>query len=153
MTKKKIPVNNKKEIRQPVSFSISRIELIESSINVPEKFEFKVGEKFTFKLSVDFTSDKQLSLLTVKISYFFYMHDDIVFSMVVNNEYCINNIAKYIVDKKFSDRIFIKYIADLSLNHARGIQATIIKDTPLSKLFIPVVQLDRIENEIIVDPE
>jgi hypothetical protein len=81
------------------------------------------------------------------------MHDDIVFSMVVNNEYCINNIAKYIVDKKFSDRIFIKYIADLSLNHARGIQATIIKDTPLSKLFIPVVQLDRIENEIIVDPE
>lgn len=153
MAKKKVSVSNKKEIRQPIAFSISRIELIDSSSNVPENFEFKVGEKFTFKLSVDFIADRKLSMLTVKISYSFFMDNDEIFNIIVENDYCITNISKYIVDKKFSDRIFIKYIANLSLNHARGIQGTVIKGTPLSKLFIPVVQLDKIENEIIIDKE
>jgi len=146
MTKKQA---NRKETRRPIAFSISQIELIESSMDIPENFEFKLGEKFTFKLSVDFSANKEKSLLTVRIGYIFYMEDVAILSMIVNNNYHIANLSTYIINKKFTDKFFIEYIADLSIDHARGIQSGLIKDTVLNGIFIPIVQLDNIANETI----
>ena len=131
---------------RPIAYSIERIELIEKKINT--EYKPKNEDDITFKLAVDLTANNQKSLLLVKIGCSFSFDGDVeIFSMIVDNEYYISNLKSYIVNKKFSEKGFIEYIADLSLSHVRGIQSTIINGTSLERLFVPVLQLDNVANE------
>jgi len=131
---------------KPISFGIVRIELVDK--NISSDFEPKNNDNIKFKASVDLSSDNDKSYLLVKISCSFLLDDESeILSFIVHNEYHIKDLKSYIVNKKFIDKGFIQYIADLSFNHTRGIQATIINNTKLSKMYIPIIRLDKISDE------
>lgn len=145
MTQKK---HIQKKKRKAIEFAISRIDLVDININCPDGFDASSKSSFKYKLSAHFSIDKDNSSLKVTISYLFLRDSDTLLNLSVENEYHIRDLTSLIVNEKICDDGFVYYIAELSINQTRGIQAFLIKDTPLKGLYIPPIPASNLENKI-----
>lgn len=148
MSKKTIPNRTSgKETKEPIRFAILRIELKKPSIN--ESYISKESDNIQFTLGLDLTANKTESTLTITVRSQFELDDHTrILSFNVENEYRIPNIQNYIIDKKFTEKGFLEFIADLSLSHARGLQSTLINNhAQLNGLYVPVANLGAVRND------
>ncbi|HVT87200.1 MAG TPA: hypothetical protein VHD35_18535, partial [Chitinophagaceae bacterium] len=84
----------------------------------------------------------------VEMSYTFYSADEKVFSITVSTEYKLSK-PKFIVENdEIVERSCLAHLIQLSWNHLRGIQATLIKNTPLEGYYAPVISPSKILKDL-----
>lgn len=142
--------NSKGNSNTGISYSITRIELIESSIKLPENTPLGQASDFRFSIGINYHARKKSNQFTINVNYSFLLKDSdpVIFHIVVETEFYISNLKDLIVDSKFINRGFLTYVSDIAVDHARGIQATLIAGTPISKFYMPVLVLDKINNQV-----
>jgi hypothetical protein len=134
---------------KPVEFFVSKIVLIDHSIDIPHGFDVTDFKSFRYRFGSEITFDLESKHIQILIRYEFFSKEHSVFRMEVLNEYKINNYDDAVFDNKFVNKNYGLYIVELSINHARGIQAQLTKDEVISSLLIPFVPettiLDRLQ--------
>jgi len=134
-------ITNRK--KSPITYFISRIELIHHNLDCPPELNY-ANAKYGYKFSADINIIKDESIVQVIINYEFSLDSHVLLYMEVSNDYKVNNLLDILVDDKISNANFTYYLIILSLNHARGIQSTIIKDSPISTLYMPHIGKDKV---------
>jgi len=149
MAKQTHNISSPNKNRLPITYFISRIELIQHHLDCPIGLDYSMGEnKYKYKFSADINILKSELTIQVVINYEFSLDGHILLYMQVANDFTINNLLKILVDDKINDNNFNFYLITISINHARGIQATIIKDSPISTLYMPDISKEKVLNKI-----
>jgi hypothetical protein len=141
-------VSNKREAKPECQFGFVRIELIDHFVS--DQHQLEIGDSIKFNLAIDLKADYNKSFLLIKVRCAFSLLDGTeIMYLIVENEFEIKSLRQHVVNKKFVNKTFIQFLAELSLNHTRGLQGNMINNTNLYRLFIPPADLSQVKNDII----
>ncbi|HWB26664.1 MAG TPA: hypothetical protein VG738_14365 [Chitinophagaceae bacterium] len=130
-----------------ITFSIARIDLTNSVKKIPSTLNSQEFKDFRFEVETDFKLFPTTQIIQIIISYDFYLLGDLLLSMQVENDFKISNFADVVINNDIPDKEFLIFLVGISLNHSRGIQSVITKDTPISNFYIPPISRDKILNK------
>lgn len=141
---------NIKKQKIPIKFSIKSIDLTEKYCNFPESKNDFVLEKLKYEIIAKIEPNKEDSYINILVNYNFFDEINEYLKISVLNKFFVSDLAKlFDKENKFLDVGFIRYLADMSIGHARGIHSTIIKNTTLENLYIPPVSHNNIDSKIV----
>jgi hypothetical protein len=143
--KHKIVASDKQKHNTPsyFEFALVRIDVLKNLVNTPSHFDVKNTDlKYGFEAEINAFRDK--SILQVVINYEFSTNREILQKMQVASEFEVRNFTILTKDSNAKEN-FLYFLIKLSINHSRGIQAIILKDTPLENLFIPFIPDQKIK--------
>jgi hypothetical protein len=148
MNKKKPSTTTVKKAKiEPITFGIAKIELCQFVNNIPPTFAPKNEDKVRFNLTIKLSDEGDKKTLKISVTSVILVNEVEMTNVVVDSHFAIKNLLSYIVDRKFVDKGFIKYLAEVSVGHLRGMQAELLHQTPLNKIFLPMFDLTNISNE------
>lgn len=135
---------NKAKHPRPSSlhYQLLEIKLIDYFIEVPSTFDplVKTGLKYTFQTTIEV--DTENSSIEIIIFYKFFSWELELFNIRVKNVFKVSSLPQVNAKNKTAIDDFIFLLTTLSINHSRGIQATIIRNTLLSTFYIPIMPRD-----------
>jgi hypothetical protein len=138
--------NKKSKQRQLVNYSVSKISLLHSDLNFPDHFQISPTDNLNYNFEVNFSIDKSNSILKIVINYEFLVNEIKVLDLKVQNNYNVRQLGLIFSGAEFDP--FIIFLIELSVDHTRGIQSTLIKGTPIDNFYIPVIQRDKIRAKL-----
>src|SRR4051812_35356514 len=134
MKKSIVPEKNKPLLK----YSIVQINLSKKNLDTSGHLEYEsLKKEFLFEADVNLLHDK--SIIQILATYKFFADTKLVLDMEVENDFRIENFSDAVQDKKVADQEFLIFLIELSIGHLRGVQATVIKGTPISKYYIPYI--------------
>jgi len=139
----------KRKTKKYINYSLEAIDLISNSINVPQNFDASDEHGLTFGLELKSTIKIDEELLIIEINYEFLKDAITVFNIVVQNIFKIDRIKNYVKNEQIEQKEFYEFLVELSINHTRGVQSQLLKNTPLARFYIPFIDvLDILGSEV-----
>lgn len=136
--------NTEKKRVDPVKFRISKISLVKQFVDHPTHLNYDETGNYGYLFEVDINLLEDKSIVQVIISYKFYFKEHELLNMKVENDFNIENFNKVVINEEIVDKIFLVFLVNISINHTRGIQSIITKETPYRNYYIPPLTRDRI---------
>lgn len=136
MAKSTIKIAGRK--KQPISFSISTIDLIKGQISCPHDLDYTKDE-YTYEYNISINIVKDQSIIQVVVEYIFNLGEHLLLDLNVSTDFGLVNIDEVIINDQIRDPNFAYFLITMTVNHARGIQSTIIKNSPIHDKYMPSV--------------
>lgn len=128
----------------PIVFRFKRIDLTsQSEIDIPEGFSNAASEEIKYQLQMEYVNDKGGNIiLTLKYSLLHFQH--VVYSFGTRSLFTVSQADANTLAKSDSEEGFARKVAEISLFHSRGLQSTVINDTPVEKYYIPFLDAKKL---------
>jgi hypothetical protein len=121
------------------SFIVRNIHIKEQFINIPDGFNLSTNPILSFMLDVGVGGIIASSQLQILITYEFRHEEHLLLKLVVENDYQVKNIQSFFDENGAAIKSDLTdHLVEISIHHTRGVQSTIIKNTALEKLYIPI---------------
>ena len=129
----------------PITFAVNDIRILDRKL--PDKDTQVDRSDLKYTLSFKFKKEENLGLVAVELEYAFMSKGEVIHTISTFNEYKLSksDLKKIESNPDAQDRFFI-HLADLSLNHSRALQATIIDGTPIKGMFIPIIESAKLKS-------
>jgi len=125
-------------VKIDIEYSLTRINSEASYVKPDSEINLLPGKKLLYKLNGGTNSTSEGKIF-IKIDYSFFQEDELLFSIVLNNEFTVKQPSEAIMKIVDEDESFMKNLISLCLHHARGFQASLINNTKLSTFYIPLM--------------
>ncbi len=131
-----------------IYYSLSRINLRKNFIEPSSSPIYNNLLNLNFGIEVDVNLITDTSVIQIIVKYRFSSDRSALLDMEVENDYKVQNFVSIVKQGKVTNQEFLIFLVELSIGHARGIQATIIKDTPIESYYIPYIEESKILEKI-----
>ncbi|MBV9961789.1 MAG: hypothetical protein JO072_06035 [Parafilimonas sp.] len=140
--------------KKDIYFGVSKIELISSSLSVPDKFNLTTGEinensGFTYSFTATIEIDEELELFFVLFEYEFVYLKSTIFKLKSKTSFKAVDAQNKFTPDALQNENFVLYLVDIAINHARAQQASVTAGTALHDFFIPIVSKSSIRTSLI----
>lgn len=131
-----------KDVKKPISpkrksvlFSIERIDLVNKIIDIPHNFGKEDDFKYSFETSINLISDK--SIIQFILNYKFYETERLILAMEIENDFKVDNYQDVVKNNQIVNEDVLLFLIRIVIDHARGVQSVITKNTPIEFMYIP----------------
>ena len=131
-----------------VLFSIDSITMNKEFITFPPGVNFDDTKSMFYTFEVDVQVKHDLSIIKIIVSYEFLSNKTSILDLQIENDFKVLNLSKVITKGEINNQEFLVFLIGATLGHLRGVQSTLIKDTPISKYFIPFINEKQILSNI-----
>jgi hypothetical protein len=122
-----------------VRYILEEIMLLDKEINTDtSSIDFSDLEKFNYHLSAETSLNGPDKILSISIFYTFFSESTMLFRFNVVNKFKIFENSEKELTLIHSNERFMKHLISISIDHSRGIQSILIKETPFKSLYIPL---------------
>jgi len=139
---------SRKNRNTAIQYYIARISLVHQEPKSFSHIHFHATPSLNYSLEADINIFTDKKIVQIIISYIFFQEEGKIFEITVENDFKVINMESLLGELGESKNDFLVYLTDISVNHTRGVQATLIKDTPVSNFYIPSINRDSLIEKV-----
>lgn len=142
--------NKKNDSKKPtIRFKVLNVSIEKGELFNLTNVDFKNHGGFKYQLDADVNLNSEKSLISVLVKYSFYKDQQLLLDLIVRNDFQIDDNKLFLPSENIHmyDNFFA-FILDISISHTRGMQASIINNTPLSGFYMPIILRDRLKENL-----
>lgn len=131
-----------------ISYNVVRINTIKGDVHCPQGLEYADLSKYSYMFMSDVNLISDKSIIQIITNYQFFLEEKKLLDIQVENDFKVGNYKDVVTNGTVNNNEFLIFLIDISINHTRGIQSALIKDSPIANLYIPMLTKEKIQDRI-----